>query len=190
MATLSFLGLHCREPIALEGYLAVSLPHLDMPLVAKCCFVVAVAIYGFFLFIHRSRFKTDPGMMLSFLIPNALILFCFSLAKNLEQLVAGLLVLHATSYISLVLLSAKKMKKLKEKANKQLILLVFLIVFGLGPLEHKYEDLLEDWYFLTNGYSLFHSFWIGLAFTPLIWHYCVDGMIWKKTDEDFQQILT
>ncbi|MFG0261496.1 MAG: hypothetical protein ACF788_03820, partial [Novipirellula sp. JB048] len=88
------------------------------------------------------------------------------------QLALASAIFHSLEYMSIVTWSmngaaAKSKSNVLARLSKMwlLFLIVFVVVIGMGN------------YLLSRGYF---EFWVFINIVIAFWHYCFDGMIWKR----------
>ena len=150
-------------------------------------------IFGYLIYFSIQCFKwtINPQikMMLkiSLLYPVVIHVICFLFFKESFKAFIPLLVMHGISYIALVAYSMKKIQKVSYFKVLPIILsFVFICVFAENLLLDDYDVFVAP-YLLKNNILL--SSIASIAVLPNLLHYIFDGFIWKKSNEDFVEII-
>ena len=110
--------------------------------------------------------------------------------KNSNQAYIPLLVLHATTYLSLINYSEKRLKKEEYNLTKTWGKIILIISF-FGTIEYlvtDYFDIFVDSISMKGNATI--SLIASISVLPNLMHYYLDGKIWKKDDPDFRKIIS
>ena len=157
-------------------------------------FIISYTVY-FLLICSSMLFKLHKqtiteAICLSFIYPSALNFACFMFFKNSNQAYIPLLVLHATTYLSLINFSEKRLKKEEYKLTKTWGKIILIISF-FGTIEYlvtDYFDIFVDSISMKGNATI--SLIASISVLPNLMHYYLDGKIWKKDDPDFKKIIS
>lgn len=175
------LALHFREGINVDIYTRNDLflfPNKNLFLMS--CFLI-VLFFLAWLIQEMKIYKTQGlqgGRISSVFIPFVFHIYCFVFAETLPQILFPLLVVHGISYFSIV---TKQLKKnfLPEWHTGLLITALFIIAIVGGTVEELLGSNLSFNY-LDVHFPISASALLALIITPSLWHYVIDGLIWKR----------
>lgn len=114
--------------------------------------------------------------------------YCFMGSSNLAEFYIPQGVTHGLAYMAIIVFSKKKLD-LYEGKKFNLIISIFLVAM-VALLGHHSQDAMDQF---TGEDSVGVSFmaqsvWIKIVvawtYTPVIYHYVIDGFIWKKEDAE------
>lgn len=135
--------------------------------------LIYVGYTGYVFFILKLKpFKTHLFFVLAILF---YFLVCMS-NRNTPLVLVPILFAHGIPYILLIYHSRKKLKPNQTKI-KVLGILSFVVLF-MSIFEYAIQEYVVDYEYL-NG-LLFPKILLALFLTPLIFHYVIDGYIWKS----------
>jgi len=172
LTLLPLLLVHFREDLQSSQFAWAQLPHFENPdleIALKLILAAAWIGWGIFEFFRARRFGLELNRVLSVFLPAFLHYWCFTQAPTIEAMLFPLLTIHALTYFFVV-----DQRSGKRRAN---IFILFMAGFAGGTLVFGLESLSER---LPSG--PLSAALVGLALTPTIWHYVIDGFIWRKTD--------
>lgn len=117
----------------------------------------------------QMRKRVEINRILSIFIPALLSYWCFTQAMNMQTVLFPMLTVHSVSYFFLV------DRKASQDKSRFLWIAMTALFFGLffGTLEALGGEFAPGW---------LSAALLGIALTPNVWHYIVDGFIWKKRD--------
>jgi hypothetical protein len=134
--------------------------------------------------------EISEGTSISFIYPSALNYICFMFFENSFQVFMPLLVLHSTTYLSLINKSARILEGQKYNQGKTWLKIVLIItIFSIG------EQMLTDTFHIFSDSTSFRgklviSLIASISVFPNLMHYYLDAKIWKKDNADFKKIIS
>jgi len=177
---LPLLIVHFRPDIPSSQFAWAQLPHFDEPQVLFSLRLLLAAAWlgwGIFEFLRLHRYGPEVNRITSVFVPAALHYWCFTQATTIEAMLFPLLTVHALTYFFVVEKSLKSRLAGDGIGARRILLQLFaaglvggLLVYGIEALS---EALVPGW---------LPSLLLSLALTPTLWHYIVDGFIWRRAD--------
>jgi hypothetical protein len=166
LTLLPLLLVHFREDLKSSQFAWAQLPHFEnasAETILKLALAAAWAGWGLFELARLRRYGPELNRTLSVLLPALLHYWCFLKAPTIEAMLFPLLTIHALTYFFVV----------DRKSGKGAWNLPLLFAAGLigGASVLAMEEFGEG-----------RPAILALALTPTIWHYVIDGFIWRKSD--------
>ncbi len=165
--------VHFRSDLQSSRFTWAQLPHFENPeaeLILKLSMAIAWLGWGIFEWMRLHRIGPELNRTLSVLLPSLLHFWCFTKAPTIEALLFPLLTIHALTYYFVVHEKSERRTPWNLPA-----------LFGAGLLGGVCVLLFEE----TAGKmrpGFYPVLLLSLALTPTIWHYVIDGFIWRKKD--------
>lgn len=192
-ALIPFILFHAK-PIKYQA-----LYHLTeyQPIAIKDFFSYGLIIYSLYFFIISFIFliklfkkRITQSTFISFVYPSSLNYLCFLIFENSYQTFIPLLVLHATTYVSLINLSEKVISGGKHDSLK-VWKKIFLLIFFFSLFEKMFTEYFEI--FIDSKEmkgNFFISLIVSLSVLPNLMHYYLDSRIWRKDNIEFRRIIS
>lgn len=143
-------------------------------------FVLSWLIYEFTLW--RKGIK-ELNRFSALFIPTAFHSYCFLYATDLYQIVLPLLSLHGVAYIAVMSQSLQRLNNYK-KSWLYFSFLLFVTALMGGLFEYWIEDFAVEYDYLKKNLGALVTLANAAIVAPALWHYLVDGWIWKRTDPE------
>lgn len=182
---VSFFAMHTRPNLELNIYGKDDF--IFFPIEGLSAHIIHFILLLTFLFLARVlyllvRNKSRLSYYLSLAVPTTMNVVCFLFGENVFQIVGPLLIYHALIYIVITSDVVKTKNMLKYSPAIILVVVVSTAIVS-GLLEFILSEQVESFSYLNHdGLSLLL---LAIINTPAIWHYLIDGLIWKRTDPDF-----
>ncbi|MGZ3690158.1 MAG: hypothetical protein ACXVAX_01565, partial [Pseudobdellovibrio sp.] len=187
---LSFLALHFKPDFHYAYYTGHDLlvyPHAFLFSVCKAAVLFLVVLY---LIYEASLYRRNKKIFLNrfYFILSAMAVYMASClwADNELQLLAPLILTHAFHYLALTVLTGAKtntLLKLNSYFKVTLLVLSSLLIFG------AFEFYTENNYLDFFSHTLVGSLLIAIYLVPLLTHFILDAMIWKRNYPEFRDFL-
>ncbi len=121
----------------------------------------------------------EPNRILSLLVPAILQSTCFLFGRTSVEVLFPLLAVHGLSYLAITALGVRAIDSSGWKKSALLVSLVVVSSAGLAGLCEGFLGELETGMF---GSSAVQAAISAILIAPNLWHYIVDGLIWKSDD--------
>lgn len=181
----SFLTMHFRPNLNVTIYSSNDL--LLFPRLGVYQFFSIINFLLLFLLLYsvykKYSFNKQTGAYALYLtMPTIINVFSFTFANNLQQMISPLLIYHSLTYLWITSDYIEKKKNQKKYFIKIIIVLTTIVLF-LGAIDNYYSDQLTSYNYTSVNFK--DLLFIVLLTIPALWHYVVDGIIWKTKDVDF-----
>ncbi|MCX7979177.1 MAG: hypothetical protein N2578_09260, partial [Bdellovibrionaceae bacterium] len=120
-------------------------------------------------------------------LPAAFHCWCFFYAETQIQVAIPLLGLHGVAYLFLVQLAQTRLEP--QKSPRIILGALVLTLFFAGAWESWLEETVAFFDYSSPEVGSLELLANTLLAAPALWHYTVDGWIWKKSDPEFSTII-
>ncbi len=184
LTSLPWIGFHFRSDLDFGGfYTGQELFLLPNPLLLRAC----VVLWGAALLVYigsLARVAKDGPLRVQGLIgvvaPALLQGLCFFFGRNMVEVLAPLQIAHGIAYNWVIGESTFRLGALRA-GRKACHTVVWLAAAVLGTVTLFGENAVESFeYGVNDGRVETSPVLLALLATPLIWHYWVDGRIWRN----------
>jgi len=185
----SFIIMHTRPNLELnifgsDDFFFFPLPVSSKPMVYFMLILTIIYLgrVSYLLMLNR----TQLSYYLSLAVPVTVNVICFLFGENVFQVVGPLLLYHALIYI-VITSEVMKTKNTFKFGPKFIFAMVIFAAIGFGVFETILSEQVDGFDYLNyHGVSLFI---LAMINAPAVWHYIIDGFIWKRNDQDFSQYM-
>lgn len=115
--------------------------------------------------------------------------YCFFYSSTLTQTALPLLISHGITYALLMGISLQKSREPRWSAPYRVGILMVLTIALCGLWEVAVESLGEGRLDLSAPLSAGWALILIAPLAPALWHYIVDGIIWKRSDPQMNDLL-
>lgn len=194
LTTLPFIGYHFRSDIVYQGFFVpddmLRLPNQMLFYAVWVTIIISLASIVFKIFkSYQTRTIRVPTLS-TVLIPSFIHIFCFMISTNFFLSLLPVLAIHGMTYYHLTALAKQRTNAGIWQHYRLGLTLIILISIMFGISEHFFTDIYID---LNNSQDYRGHFLLalGAAFvtTPAIYHYIIDGILWKHTHPEFKTVL-
>lgn len=196
LLTFPILLFHFRDGVSYSVYTQRDVFFFPNELAFKLGLVVYSLIWFAFALSEirnysRGGRKLEFNRLASVLIPATFHGVCFLMGRSLAEVAFPLLIMHGLTYIALVSHSMKGLwPRAKTLSFSKVFFLILLSGGFLAVLESWSEDALSIFDYTSGNASVSSLVASSLLIGPTLFHYLVDGKIWRRTDPDMARILT
>jgi hypothetical protein len=176
LTILPLILLHFRTDLNLSSFAGFEVPRFTnryILLVVQLVYAGTLIAWAIFEWRSSLSRKFEANRVMSILFPALLHFWCFTQAATLETILFPPLIIHAVTYFFVVARASAK-----KDVNQHSYLFKVVVVALMGGL---FIGFIED-----TGLELKSAGWaaplLAIAFTPAIWHYLIDGFVWKRAD--------
>ena len=125
----------------------------------------------------------EPNRFLSILAPAALHGLCFFLGRNAVEVLFPLFAVHGVSYLAI---TVHGVRAIDSKGWRKNVGVVSVLVIGTAGLAGLWDSFIGDFDFAgahTGATAVVvQALLSAVLIAPNLWHYIVDGMMWKRDD--------
>lgn len=184
LAALPFLAFHFRTDFSARFFYSPQdvFFYPSIPLLSAVI-VLNILVLLFWLFVEGMHYqkvkKMEWNRILSMGFPALVSSSCFYLGRHFYEVAFPVIMLHGGVYIALVALSVDKVKTFKVGGLSLAIIIMTITALAAGAWELWMVDLFH----LPSDMNEIRSLQIAAAaiiVVPGLWHYIVDGWIWKS----------
>lgn len=179
LTLIPILFFHFRQNVTHHYYTDDDLILMDSPFVQKILLVIYFFIFSGWIFFELrlmargiSEWNRLTLQAFYFVLYGA----CFFFGENGVQILIPLLLVHGLTYFAVMSETLKTGSRFKSFYFALFVILVTALVFGC--IETYFEEYHID--FKPASPTLIGSIGVGLYLTPLIFHYFLDSIIWKR----------
>lgn len=168
---IPLIGMHFRENFNLSFYHSKEISFFYSEQLFNGAVVLFVLTLVVFLMMRQIKKPPLSDQFKAVTYPMILF-YALMISTDIKFSIVVLIFSHAVSYIYLVF-------KTQEKTifkRKPSLLIILLFTFIVGSLSFFTEDLLPMG---TETISVFSASAIATLLTPVLFHYFIDGVIWK-----------
>lgn len=153
--------------------------------ITKNLYFLFLFLYLFFEIYIYFNVKKEINRISSIIFPALLHGICFLKGDNISTIIFPLLITHGLSYFWIIALNIKKTSPIKtfQSWKTALFASCFIMLIG-GGLESLLDLAVNDYDYLSKNSDLHKSILLAFIVTPNLWHYIVDGIVWKSKDSD------
>lgn len=177
---LSFLAFHFRTDIKLSYYVGNELFMFPDQKVFAWLRIIICLLYCFWLIAELFNLKKHKQIKFgSFLFTgfgSLIYSAAFLLSSNELQVFAPLIVPHGVHYLALVSFACVRTDTLLSQKRVWAVVAILASMIGFGIAEFYFEGQLLDY----ERRSVFNLAVLSLYLVPLLSHFILDAMIWKK----------
>ncbi len=185
----SFIVMHMRPNLELnifgsDDFFFFPFPMSSKPMVYFMLILTIIYLGRVAYLVKRN--KSQLSYYLSLAVPVTVNVICFLYGENVFQVVGPLLLYHALIYI-VITAEVMKTKNTFKYGPKMVFAIVILMAFVCGVFETIMSEQVDGFDHLKyQGVSLVI---LAMINAPAVWHYIIDGFIWKRDDQDFSHYM-
>lgn len=191
LAVIPFIGYHFRSDIDYQGVFLVDdlwlMPNSNLLYI--CYGLLIITVLSLISKCYQKRHNLKLSVLSTIIFPSAINIFCFLIASNFYLSFLPVLAFHGLSYYHLTTLAKIRLSSKPKHYLITFIIIVFIaVVFGLAETlftESQIEIISSELY----QWNWLMSLGVALIITPSIYHYIIDGYLWRKKNPDFKTIV-
>ncbi len=151
----------------------------------------ALTLFTFFSYslrLHKQGQLQSP-VFFSILFPGLVNFCCFSLGTTVDQVLVPMVAIHGIAYFFLTA------RVLERTSNRKLSLWLLIIPVVVVSAVFGFLEYLTQINFVKSAASFeYRGDWgtslaVSLVVTPLMTHYFLDAVIWRKKDPEFAKVF-
>lgn len=182
--------LHVRPGISFSIYGVNEILFFpDADLYKAGLLIYALVVLAWIIFEKRqwSLGYHEINRLSSIAIPTIFHIYCFLIAKTTAEIMLPLLALHGVTYFAIMAFSLRKLAPAKWTFVTSMAVIVITAIIG-GSFSAWLEDMSVIYNYRNPDTSWLNILSAILVVTPALWHYVVDGWIWKKSSLEIEKI--
>lgn len=182
LTILPIVAFHFRGDWQFYIYRSGDIFQWPSPFVFKilvAAWVMSVAAWLVFETRTWRRGIREPNRILSLLVPTILHGTCFLFGRTSVEVIFPLLAVHGLSYLAITVLGVRAIDSSGWKKNAIVVSLVVVASAGLAGLCEGFVGEFESGMLASNALQASIS---AVLIAPNLWHYIVDGLMWKRDD--------
>jgi hypothetical protein len=180
------ISIYSKEDIFLypSTYLYTAIKNLYL------LFLFLYLFFEIYIFLRSSNeiknsLKIEVNRISSILFPALLHGICFIKGESISTIIFPLLITHGLSYFWIIALNIKKNSPIKAFQTWKIALFASCLIMLIGGgLESLLNLAVNDYDYLSKNSDLLTCILLALIVTPNLWHYIVDGIVWKSKDSE------
>lgn len=180
---IPLLLLHLRPGISFSIYGVNEILFFPHAKLYEIGLLIYAAILASWIFFETKQWRAgfhEINRLSAIAIPTAFHIYCFLIAKTTAQIIMPLIALHGVTYFAIMAFSLRKLDPAKWSIITSTLIIVLTAVLG-GSFGAWLEDTAVIYKYSQDDISALTIIANTLVVAPALWHYVVDGWIWKRS---------
>ena len=184
--------LHVRPGISFSIYGVNEIlffPHAEVYQIGLLIYALVIAAWIFFEVKQWRTGYHEINRLSAIAIPAAFHIYCFLIADTMSQIIMPWLALHGVTYFAIMAFSLRRLEPTKWGVITSTLVIIATALWG-GIFGAWLEDTFVIYKYSDENVSPVTILANTLVIAPALWHYMVDGWIWKRSAPETRIVHT